>query len=180
MHQLERLLIVFHENQWENTFFQGTPEFFSHSVKRRALGSRLITLKKLETKDSMSYAFSHLVYLSASKVTQILKKLVHSKQTTYVLPCRNNGSSVVSTLLEMTDLLFKMQSSIVQLTIFFFPSERSLSFGFLSDLGCRSWVSNHTFYAKPAWKITVRTNHTSITDWLSEQQTDKLTDCLLN
>ena len=41
MYQLETLLIVLHENQWEDTLFQGSPELFSRSVKRRALGSRL-------------------------------------------------------------------------------------------------------------------------------------------
>ena len=41
MHQLETLLIVLHENQWEDTLFQGSPGLFSPSVKRRALGSRL-------------------------------------------------------------------------------------------------------------------------------------------
>ena len=41
MHLLETLLIVLHENQWEDTLFQGSPELFSPSVKRRALGSRL-------------------------------------------------------------------------------------------------------------------------------------------
>ena len=42
MHQLKTLLIVLHENQWEDTLFQGSPELFSRSVKRRALGSRLM------------------------------------------------------------------------------------------------------------------------------------------
>ena len=41
MHQLETLLIVRHENQWEDSLLQGSPELFSPSVKRRALGSRL-------------------------------------------------------------------------------------------------------------------------------------------
>ena len=41
MHQLETLFIVLLENQWEDTLFQGSPELFSPSVKRRALGSRL-------------------------------------------------------------------------------------------------------------------------------------------
>ena len=41
MHQLKTLLIVLHENQWEDTLFQGSPGLFSRSVKRRALGSRL-------------------------------------------------------------------------------------------------------------------------------------------
>ena len=41
MHQLETLLIVLHENQWEDTLFQGSPELVSPSVKKRALGSRL-------------------------------------------------------------------------------------------------------------------------------------------
>ena len=41
MHQLEMLLIVLHENQWEDTLFQGSPELFPPSVKRRSLGSRL-------------------------------------------------------------------------------------------------------------------------------------------
>ena len=42
MHQSETLFIVLHENQWEDTLFQGSPELFSPSVKRRALGSRLL------------------------------------------------------------------------------------------------------------------------------------------
>ena len=41
MHQSETLLIVLHENQWEDPLFQDSPEPFSPSVKRRALGSRL-------------------------------------------------------------------------------------------------------------------------------------------
>ena len=41
MHQLVTLLIVLHEKQWEDTLFQGSPELFSPTVKRRALGSRL-------------------------------------------------------------------------------------------------------------------------------------------
>ena len=41
MHQLETLLIVLYENQWEDSLFQGSPEFFSSSVKIRTLGSRL-------------------------------------------------------------------------------------------------------------------------------------------
>ena len=44
MHQLETLFIVLHENQWEDTLFQGSPELFSPSVKRRALGSRLLSI----------------------------------------------------------------------------------------------------------------------------------------
>ena len=47
MHQLETLLFVLHENQWEDTLFQGSPELFSRSVKRRALGSRLAKRTKL-------------------------------------------------------------------------------------------------------------------------------------
>ena len=35
------LVIVLHENQREDTFFQGCSELFSPSVKRRDLGSRL-------------------------------------------------------------------------------------------------------------------------------------------
>ena len=42
MHQLETLLIFPHENQWEDTLFQGSSELFSASVKRWALGSRLL------------------------------------------------------------------------------------------------------------------------------------------
>ena len=41
MHQLETLLSVLHENQWEEPLFQGSPELFSPPVKKRALGSRL-------------------------------------------------------------------------------------------------------------------------------------------
>ena len=47
MHQLETILIVVHENQWEDTLVQGSPELFSPSVKRRALGSRLMKIEKL-------------------------------------------------------------------------------------------------------------------------------------
>ena len=42
MHQLETIFIVLHENQWEDTLLPGFPELFSPSVKRRALGSRLV------------------------------------------------------------------------------------------------------------------------------------------
>ena len=51
MHQLEVLLIVLHENQWEDTLFQGSPELFSPSVKRRAPGSRMI-------KDGFNHPYS--------------------------------------------------------------------------------------------------------------------------
>ena len=46
MHQLEMLFIVLLENQWEDTLFQGSPELFSPSVKRRALESRLGLIHK--------------------------------------------------------------------------------------------------------------------------------------
>ena len=41
MHQLDTLLIVRHDNQREDTLFQGYPELLSLAVKRRTLGSRL-------------------------------------------------------------------------------------------------------------------------------------------
>ena len=44
MHQWETLLIVLHENQWQDTWFQGSQELFSLSVKRRALGSRMLRI----------------------------------------------------------------------------------------------------------------------------------------
>ena len=47
MHQLETLLLVLHEHQWEDTLLQGSPELFSPSVKRRALGSRLVQNQKV-------------------------------------------------------------------------------------------------------------------------------------
>ena len=54
MYQLETLLIVLHENQWEDSLFQGSPELFSPSAKRRALRSRLGLTKV----DSLTYQYS--------------------------------------------------------------------------------------------------------------------------
>ena len=38
MHQLETLLFVFHENQWEDTLIQGSPELFSPLSQEKSSG----------------------------------------------------------------------------------------------------------------------------------------------